>query len=1303
MINIHGLTRKNSFDLIFRILPLFLLLISLCYLLILLPNSLVKDVQAVSETRYMRSDTQSVNSLTAYKLDTTQSSSSLSTAITETGSGSGTSYWGIRVWKRNSSGTETEITSGTPVAQVSRTSAGSGLQSATWAPTEASIAATDSIVVRVYLQINSGGWQQGGTAPIFTTGQLGNTLLEGNTWTVYYYTQDERRTSGPPSGRYLTATYHWGNSTYNSRIEDFTHSSGSTVITVGTTGSQRATVEPSTSDIHMGGAFTFTRSASSTNVTSITISETGTISDSNISGLILYYKQESSCSATIPVDATQFNSTAGTFSSGSSTVTGSMTVGTSQICVYVEMDIGSGAQNNETIEIQITTPSTQVSVSSGTVTPSTAVAISGATTIDSNQGPSFTDFSNDGPKEPGQNITFTATSTDPNDDSVSLAVCKTTGTTTNTEWDLNYPVYSTYFVQPISATRSMFFDSTGTTLIIHGWIYDRNLYKYTLSTPWDISTASYDSITYEFPQQQDSDPEYIYLNTTGTTLYMLGNSSDSVYQYTLSTAWDISTASYASKSTSIGTQEANPTSIYITSDGTKMYIVGLNDTVYQYTLSTAWDISTASYASKSFSISTQENYPSSIYFSSDGTKMYAVGTTNSTVYQYSLSTAWDISTASYANKSFSVSSRDDVPRGIFWESSGKALYVLGDSTKRIIQFNLPTISCDGGISDTYCWTYQHASNPSCKYTIPIPTPDTSYSAYPYVFDEFEEPSTSNLQGASSSHTVGNSPPIISTVTINDGAAITLTEGTTKSVSLTGTVTDYNSCYNSEISSVSASVYSSGIGTITGNKSKNISTYDFVPTSIIFNSDGTKMYNMGTNSDSVDQYSLSTAWDISTLSYDSKTYTVTTQDLIPYGLFLSSDGTKMYIAGHDTVSIYQYTLSTAWDVSTASYANKSYSISEDLYIYGLTFSSDGTKMYVTGSQYDSIYQYTLSTAWDVSTASYANKYLYLIAQNTFPRQPYFNSDGTKLYIIDYSTATIYQYTLSTGWDLSTASYFSKFLTIYANESTPCGLSFSSDGTKMYVVGPSSDTVYQYFLSTAWDVITASYFGNAYSYCDTSGEANNNNCYPEISCSYVTDSCTGVTDASANYTCTAYLQPYADPTDTGTPYTGQYWIDTLKATDNNSAVGSTEILTGVTLNSLISFNIDSSIFYGNLGAGSSNDPLDVTTTTTPTGNTGLNHEVYGPANMCTDFPTCSGSTIGIANQRYATASSTAFSSATVLTTSAVPVTMNILKPINATPASKNLWWGIYVPTDADAGTYYGNITVTGIKSNASNWYE
>src|SRR5687768_3379997 len=92
--------------------------------------------------------------------------------------------------------------------------------------------------------------------------------------------------------------------------------------------------------------------------------------------------------------------------------------------------------------------------------------------------------------------------------------------------------------------------------------------------------------------------------------------------------WDISEAAYASKSFSVGAQEVAPQDLAFKPDGTKMYVGGGNDIVYQYTLSTPWDVSTASYDSKSLSVAAQESSLSAFDFSADGTKMYALGPSN---------------------------------------------------------------------------------------------------------------------------------------------------------------------------------------------------------------------------------------------------------------------------------------------------------------------------------------------------------------------------------------------------------------------------------------------------------------------------------------------------------------------------------------------------------------------------------------------------------------------------------------------------------------------------------------------------
>jgi len=242
---------------------------------------------------------------------------------------------------------------------------------------------------------------------------------------------------------------------------------------------------------------------------------------------------------------------------------------------------------------------------------------------------------------------------------------------------------------------------------------------------------------------------------------------------------------------------------------------------------------------------------------------------------------------------------------------------------------------------------------------------------------------------------------------------------------------------------------------------DVSGQEADPKDLFFKDDGTKMYIIGGVGDTVFQYSLSTAWDVSTASYDSVSFDVSGQETGPQGLFFKDDGSKMYVVGAINDTVYQYSLSTAWDLSTASYDSVSFGVaSQETTPTGLFFKDDGTKMYVVGRDNDSVYQYSLSTAWDVSTASYDSVSFDVSGQETVPTGLFFKNDGTKMYVVGFSNDTVYQYSLSTAWDLSTASYDSVSFSVGGQGTLPEGLFFKDDGTKMYVVGFSNDTVYQY---------------------------------------------------------------------------------------------------------------------------------------------------------------------------------------------------------------------------------------------------
>ena len=209
--------------------------------------------------------------------------------------------------------------------------------------------------------------------------------------------------------------------------------------------------------------------------------------------------------------------------------------------------------------------------------------------------------------------------------------------------------------------------------------------EYDLSTPWDITSATHNQ-DYD-ASSSTTNIQAVIFNDDGTKMYLPNASTNTLYQYSLSTPWDISTTSYDTKSLDASTQESQLRKAFFKPDGTKVFLTGsIGDAVYEYDLSTPWDISTSTYVA-TFSVSSQETSPSSLFFNPDGTKMFLGGVVTDSIYQYSLSTPWDISTASYDSVSFSFASQDTLPTGVFFKPDGSKMYMSGASTDTIYQYS----------------------------------------------------------------------------------------------------------------------------------------------------------------------------------------------------------------------------------------------------------------------------------------------------------------------------------------------------------------------------------------------------------------------------------------------------------------------------------------------------------------------------------------------------------------------------------------------------------------------------------------
>jgi len=269
---------------------------------------------------------------------------------------------------------------------------------------------------------------------------------------------------------------------------------------------------------------------------------------------------------------------------------------------------------------------------------------------------------------------------------------------------------------------------------------------------------------------------------------------------------------------------------------------------------------------------------------------------------------------------------------------------------------------------------------------------------------------------------------------------------------------------------------------------DVSSQEIFPTGMAFNNDGTKMFIVGNTGDDVNEYTLTTPFDVSTSTFrdinsDGTGFSVRAQDTFPIGIAFNNDGTKMFVLGNTGDDVNEYTLTTPFDVSTSTFRDingdgTGFSVrAQEITPLGLKFNNDGTKMFVVGNVGDDVNEYTLTTPFDVSTSTFIDTRgngtgFSVRAQETTPISIVFNNDGTKMFVLGNTGDDINEYTLSIGFDLTSNVSFVDSFDISSQETTPRDLVFNNDGTKMFIVGNTGDDVNEYTLSCPFKVTNSS---------------------------------------------------------------------------------------------------------------------------------------------------------------------------------------------------------------------------------------
>ncbi len=229
--------------------------------------------------------------------------------------------------------------------------------------------------------------------------------------------------------------------------------------------------------------------------------------------------------------------------------------------------------------------------------------------------------------------------------------------------------------------------------------------------------------------------------------------------------------------------------------------------------------------------------------------------------------------------------------------------------------------------------------------------------------------------------------------------------------------------------------------------------------LAISSDGKKMFTNQGGTGIIFQYRLGTDYDISTIQLGIVNGSTHTTFGAPYIKF-SFDGLNAYSINTAGNHIQQQTLSTAWDLSTISGVVHTMSVNTVGYIYGIVFSVDGKHLYLHNA-FGNVEQYTLGTAWDISTSSFVQQFALGAGDDGAAISP----DGKTYITSTHISENVDVYTLGTAWDISTATHTTNLgsLNPPVTSSSAYDISVSVDGTKLYTMDSSSNIIYEYYLT------------------------------------------------------------------------------------------------------------------------------------------------------------------------------------------------------------------------------------------------
>ena len=255
---------------------------------------------------------------------------------------------------------------------------------------------------------------------------------------------------------------------------------------------------------------------------------------------------------------------------------------------------------------------------------------------------------------------------------------------------------------PAGALVSVNLGDSGSKLYLAGnsGADNQAIYQYALSPAYTVSTASYSSIT--FPDPISGDVRGMDWRDDGTTWVRAsddgagGGVNRKFAQFNPSSAWDISTSGSIVGSFDFRPFQSGTKDCIWGNSGNQVTSLSDNADLNTYDLGTAYTISTAADSAKDQSLSAIDNQPRSHAWNTDGTRCYYLGSQNDKVYRLDCSSAWDITSMTHsAANDLDVSTETTSPYGIWLSPQVDPDFIyVGSSSSlyKVYQYGTPAFS-----------------------------------------------------------------------------------------------------------------------------------------------------------------------------------------------------------------------------------------------------------------------------------------------------------------------------------------------------------------------------------------------------------------------------------------------------------------------------------------------------------------------------------------------------------------------------------------------------------------------------------